>query len=217
MNNVDKILDMIQMEAQNKASAIRRETDEAVQAANGDCANRIKDMRAKNAAKTEREREVVLRRGQGSADMRRREIMLKARVSLLDKAYADAERFICEMDRDAYAALLANLLADALADRVAEDKALAECGEEVGETAFEVCFNEKERAELGERVVADALGRLAERGAAAPKVALSPDTAKIGGGFILRSGDVECDCSIKTLVASSRASTEAEAAKVLFQ
>ena len=205
------------MEAQEKSASIRRETDSAVEAANEDCANRIKDMRTKNAAKCEREREVVLRRAQSSSDMRRREIMLKARVSLLDKAYADAESFICKMDRDAYAALLVNLLADALADRVAEDKALAECGEEVGEAAFEVSFNEKEKDELGERVIADGLGRLADRGIDAPAVKLSETAAKIGGGFILRSGDVECDCSIRTLVAASRASTEAEAAKVLFQ
>ena len=217
MNNENKILDMIRMEADEKAAAIRRETDAAVEAADEACANRIKDMRTKNAAKCEREREVVLRRGQGSSDMRRREIMLDARVKLRDKAYADAESFICEMDRDAYAALLANLLADALADRLAEDRALAECGEKVDSAAFEVSFNEKDKDELGERVIAEGLARLAERGESAPKVTLSGKTANIGGGFILRSDDVSCDCSVKTLVALSRASTGAEAAQVLFQ
>ena len=205
------------MEAEAKAAAVRRETDAAIEAADEECANRIKDMRTKNAAKCEREREVVLRRGRGSADMRRREILLGARVGLLDKAYADAERFICEMDREAYAALLANLLADALADRIAEDRALAECGENVGAAEFEVSFNEKEKDELGKRVIEDALDRLADRGEKAPKVSLSDRLAKIGGGFILRSGEVECDCSIKTLVAASRALNEADAAKVLFQ
>ena len=66
-------------------------------------------------------------------------------------------------------------------------------------------------------MIADALALLKERSCDAPKVALSQTAAKIGGGFILRSGDVECDCSIKTLVASSRGATEADAAKVLFQ
>lgn len=217
MNNEDKILRMIRLESEEKAAAIRRETDDAIAALDEECANRIKDMRAKNAAKCEREREVILRRGRGSADMRRREILLGARVKLLDKAYEDAERFICEMDREAYAALLANLLADALCDRLAEDRSLAECGEKVAKAQFEVAFNDKERAELGEAVIENALAQLAAKGEKAPKVSLSDKTAKIGGGFILRSGDVECDCSIRTLVRLSRAETESDAAKVLFQ
>lgn len=253
MNNEDKILDAIRLEAEGKAEQIKGECDARIAEVKTDCDNRIRDMRAKNAAKRERERDVILRRGRSSADMRRREIMLGARVDLLDRAYADAERFICEMDRDAYAGLLANMLASALADRIAEDKALAENGEAVNDTSFEVAFNERDRAELGERVIEMALRRLAsdrsgspaaalteklarannddapgaravaqalERIAAnggAPSVTLAADTVSLDGGFILRSGDISCDCSIKTLVASSRASTEADVARVLFQ
>ena len=217
MNNEDKILDMIRTEAEQKAAQIKSESDEQIAAVNSDCDNRIRDMRTKNAAKCEREREVVLRRGRGSADMRRREIMLGARVELLDRAYSDARRFICDMDRDAYAGLLANMLADALRDRIAEDSALAESGEVVGEADFEVSFNEKDRGELGASVIEMALSRLAEAGTAAPKIALSEKLASVDSGFILRSGDVECDCSIRTLVETSRSSTEADVARVLFQ
>ena len=217
MNNEDKILEAIRNEAADKAAQITDEFSARIAEVKADCDNRIRDMRTKNAAKREREREVILRRGRGSADMRRREIMLSARVKLLDRAYEDSERFICEMDRDAYAGLLANMLADALADRIAEDRALAECGESVGDAAFEVSFNEKDRAELGDRVIKLALERLAASGEKAPDVALAQDSAKVGGGFILRSGDVSCDCSIKTLVDASRSSTEADVARVLFQ
>ena len=217
MNNEDKILDAIRNEADEKAAKITGEYDARIAEVKADCDNRIRDMRAKNAAKREREREVILRRGRGSADMRRREIMLSARVKLLDQAYEDAERFICEMDRDAYAGLLTNMLTGALADRIAEERTLAENGEDVGETAFEVSFNEKDRSELGARVIMLALERLAESGEKAPDVTLSDKLASVGGGFVLLSGDVSCDCSIKTLVAASRASTEADVARVLFQ
>ena len=252
MNNEDKILEAIRLEAEGKAERIKDDFDRQIASLNSELDDRVGDMRTKNAAKCEREREVVLRRGRGSADMRRREIMLGARVELLDRAYAEAERFICNLDRDAYAGLLANMLADALRDRIAEDEALAECGESVGESAFEVSFNAKDRDELGARVIEMALERLgatddAQKNAlseklasikerdtlgarvvgkaldrigailGAPKVTLSEKLAPVEGGFILRSGDVECDCSIKTLVGSSRASTESDTAKVLFQ
>ena len=252
MNNEDKILEAIRLEAENTASQIKSECDGQVAAVRKGFDDRVGDMRTKNAAKCEREREVILRRGRGSADMRRREIMLGARVELLDRAYSEAERFLCNMDRDAYAGLLANMLADALRDRIAEDKALAECGEAVGESEFEVSFNAKDRDELGARVIEMALDRLgatddAQKNAlseklssikerdslgarvvgnaldrigailGAPRVTLSERLAPVEGGFILRSGDVECDCSIRTLVAASRASTEADTAKVLFQ
>jgi vacuolar-type H+-ATPase subunit E/Vma4 len=217
MNNEDKILEAIRLRAEDKASAVRRETDAQIASVNEDCDNRIRDMRAKNAAKCERERDVILRRGRGSSDMRRREIMLGARVKLLDRAYEEAQRFICSMDRDAYAGLLSNMLADALLDRIAEDRALAECGEEVAKAAFEVSFNEKDKGEIGSRVISLALDRVASKGETAPELVLSEKTARVEGGFILRSGDVECDCSVRTLVAASRAATEADVARVLFQ
>lgn len=217
MNNENKILEAIRLEAEEKAAQIKRESDEQLAAVNSDCENRIRDMRTKNAAKCEREREVILRRGRGSAGMRRREIMLGARVALLDRAYADAEKFICEMDRDAYAGLLANMLADAVADTLAEKCALVECGEDAGDNVFEVCFNEKDRDELGERVIEMALDRLKKSTQSAPQLSLCGELASVDGGFILRSGDVSCDCSIHTLVASCRAYSEADVARVLFQ
>ena len=123
---------------------------------------------------------------------------------------------VASLDRDAYAGLLSNMLADALADRLAENRALAESGETVSDTAFEVAFNENDRAELGKKVIDMALERLAAI-SGVPTVTLAEDTVSVGGGFILRSGDVSCDCSIKTLVAASRASSEADVARVLFQ
>lgn len=217
MNNIDKILEKIRDQAEATAAGLRAETDARIAELNEECDGVIKDMREKSAAKCEKEREIILRRAESSSAMRRREIMLGARVGLLDKAYAEAERFLLEMDRDAYSALLAKLLADALSDRMAEKCALAEYGEETEKDTFEVAFNAKERDEIGKSVIKDALEILAERGGKSPKAALAKDAAKIDGGFILRSGDVECDCSIRTLVMSSRASTEAEAAQVLFQ
>lgn len=217
MNNIDKILDKIRAQGEAKAAQIRERTDAEIAQLNTDCENRLRDMRLKNAAKCEKEREVILRRAQSSLAMRRREIMLGARVGLLDKAYAEAEKFLTEMDREAYSALLSRLLANALADRVSEQRALLECGEESSGGEFEVAFNKKDRNELGKSVIKDALAMLSEQVAEAPVVKLAQHAEQIQGGFILRSADVECDCSIHTLVTASRSSTEAEAAQVLFQ
>ncbi len=217
MNNIDKILGKIRSQGESKAAALREQTDAEIARLDAQCEESLRDMRLKNAAKCEKERDVILRRAQSSCAMRRREIMLGARVGLLDKAYAEAEKFLTDMDREAYAALLSRLLANALADRLTEERALAECGEESSAGEFEVAFNKKDRNELGKSVIKDALAMLCARGEKAPAVALSKHAEQISGGFILRSGDVECDCSIHTLVMASRASTEAETAQVLFQ
>lgn len=223
MNNTEKILEKIRSQGESKAAEIRSRTDAEIAELNAECENSLRDMRLKNAAKCEKEREVILRRAESSIAMRRREIMLGARVGLLDKAYAEAEKFFGEMDRDAYAALLSRLLANALADRLSEEHALSECGEESSGGDFEVAFNKKDRNEIGKSVIKDALamlsglGRVAGRIEKTPAVKLSEHAEQIGGGFILRSADVECDCSIHTLVTASRSSTEAEAAQVLFQ
>lgn len=217
MNNVDKILEKIRAQGEAKASQIRERADAEIAELNAQCESDLRDMRLKNAAKCEKEREIILRRAQSSIAMRRREIMLGARVGLLDKAYAEAEKFFAEMDRDAYAALLSRLLANALADRLLEEHALSECGEESSGGEFAVAFNKKDRNELGKAVIKDALAMLSGHVEKAPAVKLSEHAEQIGGGFILRSADVECDCSIHTLVTASRSSTEAEAAQVLFQ
>lgn len=217
MNNVDKILQKIRAQGESKAAEIRSRTDTEIVQLNEECEGTLRDMRLKNAARCEKEREVIMRRSQSSIAMRRREIMLDARVGLLDKAYTEAERFFSEMDRDAYAALLSRLLANALADRLSEEHALSECGEESSGSQFEVAFNKKDRNELGKSVIKDALAMLSGRIGKVPEIKMSERAEQIGGGFILRSADVECDCSIHTLVTASRSLTEAEAAQVLFQ
>ena len=217
MNNLDKILAAIREDADEKIAAVNDRTAAQRAQLESDCADRIANMRDKNAVKCERERELILSRSRGAAEMRRREILLGARVGLLDKAYADAEKFICELDPKVYSAFLSRLLCDALCDRAAEERALAECGEEASEGSVTVSFNKNDLASCAKTVVSDALEMMKEKGEKAPKVQIAPDPVNVGGGFILRLGDVETDCSVKTLVAASRVNTEAECAKVLFR
>ena len=216
MNNLDKILSAITSEAEEKISAIRSQSEEECKAVQTDCENKICDLHTLNAQKISRERELILSRAESSADMRRREIMLGARAGLLDKAYADAEKYICEMDRDVYKSFLAHLLCDALCDRIDAERALAEAGEETEALSFVLCLNKADRDELGDAVIAAALELAGERGVTVPEISLCDKPCDIRGGFILRGGDVETDCTVRTLVAASRSQTEAEAARVLF-
>ena len=217
MNNLDKILDSIRADADEKIAAVNDAASAERAQAESDARDRIANMKDKNDEKCRREREMILSRSRGSAEMRRREIMLGARVGLLDKAYSDAEKYICSMDEKVYDAFLARLLCDALCDRSAEERALAECGEEISEGEFTVAFNKADLARCAERIVADAVEMTVEKGERVPTVTVCPTPVAIGGGFILRLGDVETDCSVKTLIAASRVNTEADCAKVLFQ
>lgn len=217
MNNLDKILASINSDADERIASIRKDADEKRHTVEKDYSDRIENLREKNRVKCEKERDMILSRSRSGAEMRRREILLGARVGLLDKAYADAEKYICDLDPKVYAAFLARLLCDALCDRAAEEKALAEYGEEECTDTVAVAFNKNDLASCAKTVVADALEMMAEKGTAVPKVDICPDPVNIGGGFILRLGDVETDCSVATLVAAARVDTEAECARVLFR
>jgi len=160
---------------------------------------------------------MILSRSKGSAEMRRREILLTVRSGLLDKAYTEAENYICNMEPKVYNAFLSKLLCEAVCDRVNEEAILTENGEEKSDGAFEISFNKKDLENNAKQIIADADEMISEKGFAAPKIRIAKEPVNIGGGFILRLGDVETDCSVKTLVAAARVNSEADCAKVLFQ
>lgn len=215
MNNFDKIIDKIAAEAEEKIAAVRAKAEREISELNEGCENKINDMRRMNGERIERECAMIASRAESAASMKRREVLLRARVGLIDRAYTNAEEYICSLPEEDYVSFLSHLLSDAVNSRLDEAAELAEHYGEEADCNFEVIFNSADREKLSERVLGRSAELLGKRGKDI-SVSVAEETADIRGGLILRYGDIETNCSVKAVISSLRADTESEVVKVLF-
>lgn len=191
-------------DAQSTADKIRRETMEAAEA-----------IFSRSLSETEKEREAEMQRAEGRAAMKKREILLKTKVSLINGAYEQARSRILNMDGDGYCSFLSNLLADAVLDRLDRVNYLkAEYGgdEETDLSCdFTVVFNENDKVRYSSQVVKNAKAIMHKR----PSITVSDECADISGGLILRYGDTQTNCSVDAVIADARRKTEAEVTRIL--
>jgi V/A-type H+-transporting ATPase subunit E len=112
---------------------------------------------------------------------------------MIDRVFSETRESILEMDRGDYRRLIRAFL---LGTREGGD---AEVIVDVNETRIDQEFLDEVARELGG-------GRLR----------LSGERRGIGGGFILRSGRTETNCTLETILRDARERLETEVASILF-
>lgn len=140
----------------------------------------------KNAA--EREERLV-----SVAQMESRKVTLAAKQEMVERAYQLALEKLCAMPGERYTAVLADLLVQAAPDGRGE-----------------VIFAPGERERVGAGAVKAANERLDGR------LVLSEETRPLMGGFVLKNGSVEVNCTFDTLVRLQKAETAGAVAAKLF-
>lgn len=219
MHNLDKILEKILSQA-------REEADELLGAARQECteiqresAARAQSIVEAAQARAERERSIAPQRANSTADMKRREILLAAKVGMLSRAFVEAENYLYALSKEDYCVFLAHLLADAAAEQIRTAQRLREMygDEEVIDTDFQLVLNEKDR-DLGPLVIKAAKTFLKRESPELGKTdfTLAEDAAPIRGGLILRYGDIESNCSVEAVIGGMREHMESVVANILF-
>ena len=193
MNGIEKITRRIQEDAQTEIDQILNEARaEAARIADkyqaqADAESAV--LAAKNEkAAAEREERLV-----SVAQMEARKVQLAAKQEMVEKVYELALEKLCAMPDAQYTAVAAALLVQAAPDGRGE-----------------VIFAPEERKRIGEEAVALANEKLSG------KLVLSEQTRPIKGGFILKNGNVEVNCTFDTLVRLQKAETTGLVAKKLF-
>lgn len=227
MNGIEKITARIQQDANAEIDGIRQEAESKAAAVREQYEARARAEAEKAAAACKLEAQRRLERLEGAAEMEAKARLLAAKQSCIDSAFAKAKEALLTMPEDAYVDLLAKLAARS-----------AVSGRE------EIVLNQRDRAAVGDKVVARANQLLAE--AAAPELpaelkeskagsiltkvvtgasallqgtamlTLAPDAAEIEGGLILRDGQVEVNCAFETQLRLLRESLSGQVAQVLF-
>ena len=85
--------------------------------------------------------------------------------------------------------------------------------------SYELILNAKDRERFGKAMISSVGNRLIGKVPTEKlsKLRLSDRTANIGGGFILRYGDIESNCSFDLLFAELRQTLEIEVSRALFE
>ena len=220
MQNLDKIIEKIKSEAAEKAEAVLRQSQEKCDAVIRDAEERAAAVTDGAAARAKRESLATVERAYSAAEMKRREIMLAARVGMINRAFSEAERYLCELSDEDYCVFCGHLLADAVEERLETVRRLRETYGDSDDWCldFTAVFNSADKESRAETVVKAAKAFLKRKSASLGKTAISvsEDCADISGGLILRYGDIETNCSVSAVVAGEREKCEAKIAAVLF-
>lgn len=219
MHNLDKILDKILSQAQDEAQVAWNAAQQECEQIEKESIQRADAVVEAARTRAEREKGAAAARADSTANMKKREILLAAKVGILTKAFAEAEKYLYELSREDYCDFLAHLLADAAAERLERVRYLQETygEEEADRTGFELLLCEADR-ELGPLVIKAAKTFLKRISPAFEKIdfTLAEDAAPIQGGLILRYGDIESNCSVEAVIGSVREQMEPVVINILF-
>lgn len=194
MKGTEKIIAHIRADADAQTAAIRAQSEQQ-------CAG-VRDGYDRQAQELYREK---IRAGvaecQDMADsaarlgqMETKKAILALKQDMVSKSFELARKMITQLPQEQYVEFLAKTAANA-----------SVTGDE------EMLFNAKDRDSVGALVVAAANEKLS-----GGKLTLASDAGSFDGGFILRRGNVEVNCTVELLVELCRADMSARIAGVLF-
>ena len=219
MVGLEKITQKIIDDAQARADGIIADAEQRCQQIKEACELKKQEIESKIETDAVKEGESIKMRAKSSIAMNRRDSMLMLRASLVEQAFQEAQKQILSLEAEQYRNMLSSLLAKVVCERVqSESDSLRLYGEDISPAKYEVLMNKKDRDVHGRAIIDGArravVGKITSQ--TLDKVMLSDKSINIDGGFVIKCGDVELNCSVKTLVDGIRPRLEAEVAKIMF-
>lgn len=132
------------------------------------------------------------------AQLEERKRELKGCQNALDQAFKLSLERIASMPDDRYASFIEKVLLKA-----------------VSEGKGEIVFNQRDKERLGKKFVSEINKKLKSSGKNS-EIVLSGDTLNSRGGFVLKYGDMEVNCTLETIMNMARPALELDVAAILF-
>ncbi len=198
MNGIEKINARLINDAQVEIDAVKAEAEARCAEILGEYEAKAAQVYEERMARGRSESAAKAERMAATADMEQRKATLAFKQVLVGEAFAQAVEAMTKLPKDEYIDFLARLMSEAAMN-----------GEE------EVLFSETDRANVGSEAVRKANGLIKAKGGNGT-LSLAAETADIPGGFIMRSGNIEVNCAVDTLVYLHRSSLSSQVAEILF-
>ncbi len=198
MNDIKNITDKILADAQLFADEVRKNAqqhaEEIVSSYRAQADNAFRGA----VEKAQRDADEAVSRAKSALQLKERNLILGAKCEILDEVFDKAAARIVNMPSDEYINLLIEWFKTAADDR---------------DTV--ILLNERDLKAVGQRFF-DEASRIFSEKFESRTLELSPVSVKIDGGFILKSGDIEINATVKAVLASLRKSRENDIFKLLF-
>lgn len=196
MSGLDKIIGHIRSEAETEVKAVADAAKAEAETLKADMEAKTKAECDRIAKKSETEVQNILERGESSAALRKKQILLQKKQELINEIIAQAREKLLGLDDAAYFDVLKQLFAKNMLGRDGE-----------------IAFNEKDLARLPQNFVSELSKLAGEKGGS---IALVKTAAPIDGGFVLNYGGIEENCSFQALIDDSIEVLQDQVQKVLF-
>lgn len=182
----------ISAEAQDQIRAIEAENDARVAEITGKAEAEVKAIRDSYGERLSKEEPEVARRRKIVAELDAAKVDLGVRQTLVGEAFESSLRQLAEMPRDQYVAFANRLMEQAV--RTGHEVVLVGRGEKHLDKSWLDEYNTAHQTSL----------------------VLSPDRLFISGGFVLRDGRIDVNCSWDMLLEDIRSEIESEVVRKLF-
>lgn len=203
-NSTQKITDKIAQDAQSFEEVSLREAEAGAAVIRDDYKSKADYAVAVIADKSKNNAARIVERAESGAELVKRNGALAAKSAILDDVFNIAVERIISSDDAQYLELMT-----AIAISAAEDINAGQTDNGINPCAGKIIMNKNDAIKFGKQ--------LAEASAKSGKnLTLSDERANIRGGFILRYGDIDVNCSIESIVASMRPKLEPQAINILF-
>ena len=199
MDGINKIIARIESEARSEADGISADARLQCEEIKKKYDRAAKDEYLKLVRAGEKACELQVQRMNKTAAMEAKKNVLALKQEMVSQSFDTAKELIRAFPPDRYVGFLAGMVAKA-----------AVTGSE------EIILNESDRKQFGEETVRKANGLLAEKGLSG-KLVLSNIIKPIFGGVIVKSGDIEVNCSIEVLIELCKNDLAPQVAEIIFE
>jgi V/A-type H+-transporting ATPase subunit E len=198
MSGAEKIKDRILADARKSRDSI---LSDATREAQDIIENAEKEAFQKVTIITEKAREEAIQlkqRFRADEGMEDRKNELKARQDIIEEAFGTALARMANLPEDQYSLFLEGMILDTVKN-----------GEGL------ISFNERDKVRLGDKFVSEMNNKIKAKANDAALV-LSNEVLNSSGGFVLRYGDMEINCTFEVMLNMARPGLESEVASILF-
>ena len=193
-NLTDKILEDAAAFAEITAKDARKQADEIIES------YRLKADALLNAEteKAEKSAAELISRNDSSSKLRERNALLGVKAQMLDEAFSGAAEHFRNLPSDKYIELLLRFFKEAM-----------------GPGNMTICMNKKDLETVGKDFLA-AAKEIFSKEYPGFSLTLSDEPHQTDGGFILKKGDIELNCSVSESLSACRQRYQNEIYKILF-
>ena len=199
MKGIEKITARIAADADAANKTVQDASAQRIAEIRADFEKKAQEQTASILRAGEREAEQYASRIERTAQLEAKRDLLAVKQEMVSKAFDLAKEKFAQMPAQEYVAFLTRQVL-----------AAATTGSE------QLIFNANDKVKVGAEVLAAANAQLKTKGLEG-KLTLAEETREMVGGFVLKEGNVEVNCTVDIMLELIRGELAAQVAQVLFE